>query len=151
MKHIGNIKYNEGAKKKKKRIARGQGSGHGGTSTQGHKGQKSRSGAKVRRGFEGGQMPMNRRLPKFGFFNRFRVEYQIINVAVLQELFDNNRISNNVDFDSLFKIGLIRKDVPLKILGNGNLTASLNIVADGFSESAKLKIETAGGTVKVNE
>lgn len=151
MKHIGNIKYNEGAKKKKKRIARGPGSGHGGTSTQGHKGQKSRSGAKVRRGFEGGQMPMNRRLPKFGFFNRFRVEYQIINVAVLQELFDNNKISNNVDFDSLFKIGLIRKDVPLKILGNGNLTASLNIVADGFSDSAKLKIETAGGTVKVNE
>jgi len=151
MKHIGNIKYNEGAKKKKKRIARGQGSGHGGTSTQGHKGQKSRSGAKVRRGFEGGQMPMNRRLPKFGFFNRFRVEYQIINVAELQELFDNNRISSNVDFDSLFKIGLIRKDVPLKILGNGNLTASLNIVADRFSESAKLKIETAGGTVKVNE
>ena len=85
MKHIGNITYAEGSKKKKKRIGRGPGSGHGGTSTRGHKGQKSRAGAKIGPAFEGGQMPMNRRLPKFGFFSRNRVEYQEINVETLQE------------------------------------------------------------------
>ncbi|MBX3043517.1 MAG: 50S ribosomal protein L15 [Candidatus Kapabacteria bacterium] len=153
MKHIGNLTYAEGAKSKSKRIGRGPGSGHGGTSTRGHKGQKSRSGAKISRFKEGGQMPINRRLPKFGFFNRFRVEYQTVNVSRLQELVDNNCFENNsVTFESLFQLGVIKKkSLPLKILGNGDLTAALNITAHKFSESAKNKIESAGGTVIINE
>ena len=95
MKHIGNLKYAEGSRQKKKRIGRGQGSGHGGTSTRGHKGQQSRSGYSRKFGFEGGQMPINRRLPKFGFNNHFRVEYQVVNVGRLQELADNNKLKDN--------------------------------------------------------
>lgn len=153
MKHIGNLTYAEGAKKKSKRIGRGQGSGHGGTSTRGHNGQKSRSGAKISRFKEGGQMPINRRLPKFGFFNRFRVEFQTVNVSRLQELVDNNVIeSNSVNFETLYNLGVIKKrNLPLKILGNGDLNASLSVEAQSFSESAKKKIESVGGTVIVNE
>lgn len=153
MKHIGNLTYAEGAKKKRKRIGRGQGSGHGGTSTRGHNGQKARSGAKISRFKEGGQMPINRRLPKFGFFNRFRVEYQTVNVSRLQELVDINAFENNsVNFESLYNLGVIKKrNLPLKILGNGEINASLSVEAHSFSESAKNKIESAGGTVTVNE
>ncbi|MDT3738924.1 MAG: 50S ribosomal protein L15 [Candidatus Kapabacteria bacterium] len=153
MKHIGNLTYAEGAKKKRKRIGRGPGSGHGGTSTRGSNGQKSRSGAKISRFKEGGQMPINRRLPKFGFFNRFRVEYQTVNVSRLQELIDNNLIeSNSVNFETLYQLGVIKKsNLPLKILGNGEITATLSVSAHSFSESAKQKIESAGGTVIVNE
>lgn len=153
MKHIGNLTYAEGAKKKSKRIGRGPGSGHGGTSTRGHKGQKSRSGAKISRFKEGGQMPINRRLPKFGFFNRFRVEYQTVNVSKLQELVDNNAFENNsVNFESLYNLGVIKKrSLPLKILGEGELSAALDVAAHSFSESAKNKIESAGGTVTINE
>ncbi len=152
MKHIGNISYSEGAKKKKKRIARGQGSGHGGTATRGHKGQKSRSGATISASFEGGQMPINRRLPKFGFFNRFRTAYQIVNVSTLQELADNNKFDgNDVDFDTLLNLGIInKKNMPLKILGNGEINSALNVKADKVTNSAKEKIESAGGTVVVN-
>lgn len=152
MKHIGNLSYSEGAKKKKKRIARGPGSGHGGTSTKGHKGQKSRSGVKINPSFEGGQMPINRRLPKFGFFNRFRTEYQVINVGTLQELADNNKLENNtVDFDVLLNLGIInKKRAPLKVLGNGELNIALNVKADKVTNTAKEKIESAGGTVVVN-
>ncbi|HRP01224.1 MAG TPA: 50S ribosomal protein L15 [Candidatus Kapabacteria bacterium] len=152
MKHIGNIKYADGAKKNKKRIARGPGSGHGGTSTRGHKGQKSRSGAKVRIGFEGGQMPINRRLPKFGFTNRFRKDIQIVNLSKLQELIDNNIIDSVVNPEILFSNGVIKKiDVPVKILGEGELNKALDISAHLFSKSAKDKIESAGGKVTVNE
>lgn len=153
MKHIGNLKYAEGAKKKSKRIGRGPGSGHGGTSTRGHKGQKSRSGATIARYTEGGQMALHRRVPKFGFFNRFRVEYQTVNVSTLQELVNKNLIKDNsIDFETLRKLGVIKKkSLPLKILGNGELSTALNVVADKFSESAKKKIETAGGTVTINE
>lgn len=152
MKHIGNLSYATGAVSKKKRIARGTGSGHGGTATRGHKGQKSRSGAKIRPGFEGGQMPMNRRLPKFGFHNPFRTEYQSVNVGTLQILADNNKIDSTVDFDTLYNLGIINnKRKPLKILGNGEINIALNIIAHGFSQSAKEKIETAGGTVTINE
>jgi len=153
MKHIGNLKYADGAKHKSKRIGRGAGSGHGGTSTRGHKGQKARSGAKVRIGFEGGQMPLNRRLPKFGFFNRFRVEYQIVNLDTLQRLADENKFeSGKVDFDVLLSLGVIsKKRLPLKILGNGELTAALDVTAHGFSRAAKEKIESVGGKVTVNE
>ena len=149
MKHIGNLKPAEGSRHKKKRIARGPGSGHGGTSTKGHKGHQSRSGFSQIRGFEGGQMPLNRRVPKFGFFNRFRIECQIVNVSLLQKLFDENKIENGtVNFESLFQLGIINnKRLPLKILGNGDLSVKLNVEAHKFSESAKKKIESAGGTV----
>lgn len=150
MKHIGNIRYSEGAKKKKKRIARGPGSGHGGTSTRGHKGQKSRSGATISASFEGGQMPINRRLPKFGFFNRFRTAYQIVNVGTLQEISDRIE-GNEVDFDTLLNLGIInKKRMPLKILGNGEINAALTVKADKVTNSAKEKIESAGGTVIIN-
>lgn len=152
MKHIGNLSHAKGAVTKKKRIARGVGSGHGGTSTRGHKGQKSRSGATIRPGFEGGQMPMNRRLPKFGFHNPFRVEYQFVNVGRLQELVDQNKIESKVDFDMLYDLGVINnRRKPVKILGNGELKSALMITADGFTNSAIAKIESAGGTVTVNE
>lgn len=153
MKHIGNLQYAEGSRQKKKRIGRGQGSGHGGTSTRGHKGQQSRSGYSRRFGFEGGQMPINRRLPKFGFHNHFRVEYQVVNVSKLQELADNNKFEDKkVSFEILFDMGVISKrNKPLKILGNGELKASLNVEAHNFTQSAKTKIETAGGTVSIHE
>ena len=153
MKHIGNLSYAVGAKHKKKRIGRGQGSGHGGTSTQGNNGQQARSGATIRRGFEGGQMPLNRRLPKFGFFNRNRVEFQVVNVGKLQELFDKNKFDGNkVSFDVLCNLGVIsKKNLPLKVLGTGELKASLTVEAHSFSASAKQKIETAGGTVTIHE
>lgn len=153
MKHIGNLKYAEGSRQKKKRIGRGQGSGHGGTSTRGDKGQQSRSGYSKKFGFEGGQMPINRRLPKYGFNNHFRVEYQVVNVSRLQELADENKLKDNkVSFDILFDLGVLSKRrKPLKILGNGELKASLNVEAHNFTESAKKKIETAGGTVIIHE
>jgi len=153
MKHIGNLKYSEGAKKKKKRIARGPGSGHGGTATRGHKGQKSRSGAKIRIGFEGGQMPINRRLPKFGFTNRFKKEYQIVNLSQIQNLIDKDLLNDNiVNAETLYQLGLIKKaDVPIKILGNGEINKSLQFTANFFSKTAKEKIESAGGTATVNE
>ncbi len=152
MKHIGNLGYAEGAKQKKKRIARGPGSGHGGTSTRGHKGQKSRKSYHHAAGFEGGQMPLNRRVPKFGFNNLSRVEYQVVNVGDLQKLVNDNRIEGNkVDFVSLLEAGVINKSrMPLKILGKGELTTALEVIAHGFSESAKQKIESAGGTVIIH-
>lgn len=151
MKHIGNLKVAEGAKHKKKRIARGPGSGHGGTATRGHKGQKSRSGAKIPRYFEGGQMPLNRRLPKFGFTNRFRVEYQVVNVGTIQKLIDDNLIKDSVNFDKLLELGVISKSrVPLKILGSGQLTSPIEVQADAFSQSAISKIENAGGKAITN-
>ncbi len=153
MKHIGNLTYAEGAKKDRKRIGRGQGSGHGGTSTRGHKGAQSRSGYTRKVGFEGGQMPLHRRLPKFGFFNRFRVEYQVINVNRLQELVDNNQLTGNiVNLDVLYTIGAVANSrIPIKILGNGEITTALNIEAAKLTASAQQKIESAGGTVTINE
>ncbi len=151
MKHLGNLKRPEGSKTKKRRIGRGTGSGYGRTATRGHKGQKSRSGFGQPLGFEGGQMPLNRRIPKFGFYNKFRTEYQIVNVGYLQELVDSEKLQDKVDFDTLYGLGVIKKKkLPLKILGNGELNTALNIVADKFSESAKQKIESAGGTVTYN-
>lgn len=152
MKHIGNLQYAEGAKKKNKRIGRGAGSGHGGTSTKGHKGAQSRSGFSQKRGFEGGQMPLNRRLPKFGFTNRFRVEYQVINLDRIQELFDQGRFeSNNVTIDALYQMGALSNGyLPLKVLGNGEIKTALNVEAHQMSASAKQKIESAGGTVTIH-
>ncbi len=151
MKHIGNLRKAAGSTHSKKRVGRGQGSGYGGTATRGANGQKSRAGAKIRSAFEGGQMPMNRRLPKFGFTNRFRVEYQEVNVGKIQEFIDNKNIDTVFDVATLFKVGLInKKNMPVKILGNGELKSSINITADKFTASAREKIEKVGGTVVIN-
>lgn len=152
MKHPGNIQKAAGATHHKKRIGRGAGSGLGGTSTRGANGQKSRAGAHIRIGFEGGQMPMNRRLPKFGFSNRFRVEYQEVNVGRLQSLVDNGSLNpaDTVDAVLLYNLAVIRKsDKPFKVLGNGEIKVALNIVANGATKSAKEKIEAAGGKIEI--
>ena len=135
---------------KKKRIGRGQGSGKGGTSTRGHKGAKSRSGYSKKIGFEGGQMPLQRRIPKFGFKNINRVEYQGVNLKVLQSLFDNKKIKkSNVNISDLIKNGLVSKNDLVKILGSGELKTALNIEAHKFSKSAQDKIEKSGGKIKI--
>jgi large subunit ribosomal protein L15 len=135
---------------KKKRIGRGQGSGTGGTSTRGHKGAKSRSGYSKKIGFEGGQMPLQRRIPKFGFKNINRVEYQAVNLKVLQSLFDNKKIKkSNVNISDLIKNGLVSKNDLVKILGSGELKTALNIEAHKFSKSAQDKIEKSGGKIKI--
>lgn len=153
MKHIGNLQYAEGSRHKKKRVGRGEGSGHGGTSTRGHKGHQSRSGFSQMRGFEGGQMPLTRRVPKYGFKNPFRVEYQIVNVSTLQTLVDNGKLTDGIATpEVLFALGAISKRTePVKILGNGELKAKLHITADKFTQSAQSKIEAVGGTVTINE
>lgn len=147
--HLGNLQYAEGSRKKKKRIGRGQGSGRGGTSTRGHKGAQSRSGYKSKPGFEGGQMPLQRRLPKIGFTNYNRKEYLGINVARLEELVVKGVITDGViSPEVLYKIGIVSKRRALvKILGNGDLSSKLEITAHAFSATAKEKIEAAGGTV----
>ncbi len=151
MKHIGNLTYAPGSRKSKKRIGRGAGSGHGGTSTRGHKGHQSRSNHKYKRGFEGGQMPLSRRIPKFGFTNIFRVEYQTVNVSRLQELVEAKRLTGAITPDTLYAVGAISKrNMPVKILGNGDISEAITISAHGFSESAKQKIEKAGGTAQIH-
>ncbi len=144
---LSNLHYAEGSRRKRKRVGRGQGSGHGGTSTRGHKGQHSRSGAKFRAWFEGGQMPLQRRVPKFGFKNINRVEFVTINLDDIQSLIDKGKISETkIDKDYLLKNSLIKgKNKPLKILGNGNLNSKLEITANAFSKSAIEKIEKGGG------
>ena len=131
-----------------KRIGRGQGSGKGGTSTRGHKGAKSRSGYHTKIGFEGGQMPLQRRVPKFGFKNINRVAYKAVNVSMLQELAERDNLTA-IDKDVLIKAGLISKNALLKVLGDGVLKAKLEVKADAFSEKAKAAIEAAGGSVVV--
>mgnify|MGYP001548592721 CR=1 FL=1 len=152
MKHIGNLSYNEGAKHKKKRIGRGQGSGHGGTSTRGHKGQKSRSGSSIPRGFEGGQMPIHRRLPKYGFSNHnFKKHFQILNLGDIQKFIESGKISaDSVNFESLKKTGVLSSNDPLKVLGNGEITTAITVEAAHVSAAAKEKIENAGGKVVTN-
>lgn len=136
----------KGAKKRRKRIGRGPGSGHGKTATKGHKGLLARSGGGKRPGFEGGQMPLIRRLPKFGFVNNFRTEYSIVNVSSFQDWNGSGTITPQAMVDA----GLVkRKTLPIKILGNGELTKSLVIQAHKFSKSAEAKIQSAGGRVEV--
>jgi large subunit ribosomal protein L15 len=144
---LSNLKPAKGSTKNKKRIGRGQGSGTGGTATRGHKGQKSRSGYSRKTGFEGGQMPLQRRVPKFGFKNINRKEYKGINISTLQELADTRKISD-IDVDVLIEAGLARKNSLVKILGNGELKAKLNVKAHAFSKSAVEAIEAAKGTVE---
>lgn len=147
---LSNLRPAAGSRKKVKRIGRGQGSGHGKTSTKGHKGAKSRSGHKFRLWFEGGQMPLTRRLPKFGFTPRNREEPQIVNVETLEKMFTEKRLTNPVTPETLFKAGVIsRKNDKVKILGNGDLKAAVEISAHAFSKSAVTKIEAAGGKASV--
>lgn len=139
-----NLKPAAGSKGREKRIGRGEGSGHGGTSTRGHKGAQARSGYSRKIGFEGGQMPIQRRLPKFGFTNPNRVEYKGINVSALQALFEKTG-SNVITVDTLIEAGFVSNKHLVKILGNGELKASLEVSAHAFSKSAIAKIEAAGG------
>ncbi|PIE86146.1 MAG: 50S ribosomal protein L15 [Bacteroidia bacterium] len=142
---LSNLKPAEGSiKKEKKRLGRGQGSGKGGTSTRGHKGAKSRSGYSKKIGFEGGQMPLQRRVPKFGFTNLNRKEYKPINLSQLQVLAEQKNLSE-IDKKTLIDAGLISKRNLVKILGNGELTVKLNVTADAFSKSAIQAIEALGG------
>jgi len=146
---LNNLKPAEGSVKNQgKRIGRGQGSGKGGTATRGHKGAKSRSGYSRKVGFEGGQMPLQRRVPKFGFKNINRVEYVGVNLHKLQELVDNNKITDTVTFDILVENRLARKNDLVKILGNGELKAKLNVTVHKFTATAKAAIENAGGTAE---
>ena len=143
---LSNLKPAEGSVKKQgKRIGRGQGSGKGGTATRGHKGAKSRSGYSKKLGFEGGQMPLQRRVPKFGFTNINRVEYQGVNLDTLQELVETKKIKNTVDFETLVELGLAGKNELVKILGRGELKTKLTVKAHKFTASAKTAIEAAGG------
>jgi large subunit ribosomal protein L15 len=144
---LSNLKYAEGSRKNKKRVGRGPGSGHGKTAARGMNGQLSRSGAKKKTWFEGGQMPLQRRVPKFGFTNIFKVNYQIVNVQDLQKLADAKE--KIVNTETLRKYGLVKKkNQPVKILGTGEFKGKLKVEVEAFSKSAREKIETAGGSIK---
>jgi large subunit ribosomal protein L15 len=145
---LSNLKPAAGAVKKSKRIARGQGSGHGGTSTRGHKGDGSRSGSKRKRAHEGGQTPIQRRMPKRGFKNINRIEYLPINLSELQRLVEKHGLSS-IDHETLRKLNIAGRTEKVKVLGNGTLTAALNVTLHGYSEKAKQAIESAGGTANV--
>ena len=145
---LNNLSTAEGSVKKTKRIGRGQGSGHGGTSTRGHKGAKSRSGYKHKIGFEGGQMPLQRRLPKFGFKNVNRVEYKGVNLDSIQSLADKAKLAE-ITPAILAEHGLVSKNDNVKVLGRGVLKAKVKITAHAFSASAKTAIENAGGSVEL--
>jgi len=143
--NLSNLKPAKGSTKTRKRIGRGPGSGLGGTSTRGHKGAKSRSGYSRKIGFEGGQMPIQRRLPKFGFKNINRVEYKAINISILQHLADTQQLSK-IGIDELVKAGFISTSQLVKILGKGELTAKLDVEAHAFSKTAEAAIQAVGGT-----
>lgn len=143
---LGNLKPAVGSNKSKRRIGRGPGSGMGGTSTRGHKGAKSRSGYKKKVGFEGGQMPLQRRVPKFGFKNINRVEYKAINIATIDTL-ANEKNLDKVTIADLLQAGFIRKNQLVKILGNGTLSKKVDVEANAFSKKAEEIITAAGGTI----
>tara|TARA_Y100000739_G_C20411576_1_gene374692 strand:- start:158 stop:604 length:447 start_codon:yes stop_codon:yes gene_type:complete len=145
---LNKLKPAKGATKSDKRIGRGQGSGRGGTSTRGHKGAKSRSGYSRKVGFEGGQQPIQRRLPKFGFKNPNRVEYKAVNLVVLQQLVTSKGISD-FNQDVFVQNGLASKNELVKVLGAGELSDKINVTAHGFSASAKEAIESKGGTATI--
>jgi len=145
---LSKLKPAEGSTKKRKRIGRGQGSGYGGTATRGHKGQKSRSGYSRQTGFEGGQMPLQRRVPKFGFKNINRKQYKGINISTLQELADRKKLKE-ISVDTLIESGLVQKDTRVKILGNGELKSKLTVKAHAFSRSAVQAIETLEGKAEI--
>jgi len=142
---LNNLRPSVGSTKKRKRIGRGTGSGHGKTATKGHKGQKARSGGSIKAGFEGGQMPLQRRLPKRGFTPLDRIEYSLVNISQL-DIYESGSV---IDVIALVSKGLIKSDrFAVKILGNGDITKSLKVAANKFSQSAKDKIIAAGGSVE---
>ena len=141
---LNNLKPAAGATHSRRRIGRGPGSGLGGTSTRGHKGAKARSGYKRKIGFEGGQMPLQRRVPKFGFKNINRVEYQVVNLVNIQKLAEQG--IEKIGINELVAAGLVKASQPVKILGVGTLTAKVEVVANAFSNSAETAITNAGGT-----
>jgi large subunit ribosomal protein L15 len=145
---LSQLKPAKGATKTNKRLGRGQGSGKGGTAGKGHKGQKADTGYNRRRGFEGGQTPLVRRLPKFGFTNPTRVEYKGINLDALQALAEKTKLSV-IDIEALRSNGLIGKNDLVKILGRGELKGALEVKANAFSETAKSAIESKGGKVEI--
>jgi large subunit ribosomal protein L15 len=145
---LSNLKPAKGSVKRNKRLGRGQGSGKGGTSTRGHKGAKSRSGYSKKIGFEGGQMPLQRRLPKYGFKNINRVEYKAINISTLQGIAEKLDVEK-IDFQTLVTAGLVPKNALVKILGNGELKKKLEVHAHAFSKSAVKAIEAKEGTVVI--
>ncbi len=150
---LSNLKPAKGSTKNRKRVGRGEGSGHGGTSTRGHKGQKSRSGGGVPTWFEGGQMPLQRRVPKFGFTNRNRVAYDPINIGRLAVLVEEGRVEEGatVSPETLKALGIGGKNGRYKILGDGDFAVKLDVHAHAFSKAAREKIEAAGGTASVVE
>lgn len=142
---LGNLSPNKGAKKEKKRVGRGPGSGHGKTAGRGHKGAKSRSGYNSKPGFEGGQMPLQRRLPKRGFYNKFGTDYCIVSLSQLEKLQDVTDINTEV----LIEAGIVKEGQLTKVLANGEITRAVNVVVNKISGQAKEMIEKAGGTVKL--
>ena len=150
--NLNNLLPSKGSiRKNSKRLGRGQGSGKGGTSTRGHKGAKSRSGYSKKLGFEGGQMPLQRRIPKFGFKNINRTYYNVLNLDSIQNLIDNKKIKKDLTKENLIQLGLISKKDLVKVLGRGELKSGIKIQAHKFSKSAILKIKKAGGeTVEIS-
>ena len=150
--NLNNLLPSKGSiRKNSKRLGRGQGSGKGGTSTRGHKGAKSRSGYSKKLGFEGGQMPLQRRIPKFGFKNINRTYYNVLNLDSIQILIDNKKIKKDLTKENLIQLGLISKNDLVKVLGRGELKSGIKIEANKFSKSAILKIKKAGGeTVEIS-
>lgn len=144
---LSSLKPAEGSTKKSKRLGRGQGSGRGGTSTKGHKGQKSRSGYSRKKGFEGGQMPLQRRVPKFGFTNPNRRVFQAVNLGDIQKLHDAKKIKDSLDLKLMIQLGLVKKHELVKILSKGKFNIKLNITSHQFSQSAQKIIEDNGGVI----
>ena len=142
---LNNLKPAAGATHSRRRLGRGPGSGLGGTSTRGHKGAKARSGYKKKIGFEGGQMPLQRRLPKFGFKNINRVEYQAVNLSTLQKLAEKNNLTK-IGLEELVAAGVVNAKGLVKVLGNGKLTAKVEVVANAFSKTAEAAIQAVVGT-----
>ncbi|MGM0589790.1 MAG: 50S ribosomal protein L15 [Bacteroidota bacterium] len=146
---LSNLKAPAPNKKNKKRVGRGQGSGRGEQSGRGHNGAKSRSGYTYRPGFEGGQMPLQRRLPKFGFKNPFRTEYTALNVETVQDFVDRGKLSEKISLDDLINVGLVGKREKVKLLGDGEISTGVEIEVHSASNSGKEKVENAGGSVTI--
>ena len=147
---LSNLKYAQGSRKKRKRVGRGEGSGHGTQATRGMNGQRSRSGSKKKPWFEGGQMPLQRRIPKFGFTSIFKETYQVVNLNALQRVATDKKFDKVLNVEELKNLGLISStSKPVKILGKGEVNIKLNLEVNAVSQSAKEKIESAGGSIKL--